>query len=185
MKKVLLCMIILSSVNYSLGNEQESLNYNLQRTKFWFNYNAGAVTNIERSKLALGGGLVFSRIRKNSVQTIRYLGGLEFTYESALPPTSVKDLGFLFGQYLTFKNLVFCFSGGISYVYIIERGKWLGGGDMSYKHETLTYHTIGMPGEIQIFRKNGKTGLGLSLFANLNPHRSIFGVLLFWQVRKF
>ena len=156
-----------------------------ENTQYLLNFNAGTCRNIANETSGIAGGLVFFRKKNNDLFSIRYLAGVEPVYEGPSPPHFVKDFGILFGKCLCVKNIVFSLSAGLSYAYGLERGKWLGiPGEESYDHEKLYFHTIGFPVDVQVYHKNGKNSAGISFFANTNAHRSIFGLLAFWQIRK-
>ena len=183
-KKIFLCVFVLCS--YTFGNSSASTKRDFQNGKYWLNFNSGRAYNVYRDHRVLAGGLVLSRRISNSFLSIRYLGGLELVWEGPLPPHSAIDLGILYGKYFSFNPVVFCLSAGVGHVHFRERGEWLGTiGIESYDYEAIYTDTIGLPAEIQIFLKDGKVGPGISLFMNVNPHRNIYGILLFLQIRKF
>lgn len=138
----------------------------------------------------VSGGIGLSYQIRNSIISLRYVYNEEFDFFGGdYPRESVSDLGVLYGINTKGPYGLASLSGGISFVRVVRRGRFLyttGGwwfGSSTY--EKLTFHTLGIPIEAQLFwTPLSFFGIGIYAAGNLNSQRSFAAVLLCLQLGK-
>ena len=150
----------------------------------WLNLGLGV------GSIGLSAGASFSYNFGSSLISIRSVANSEFKIFGPSPSENVWDLGVLYGRSAKASYGVASISGGIAIVGGVRRGRYLGstGGFFSSdKYESLTFSTIGIPIEGQLFwTPFSFFGIGIYGFGNLNPEQSFAGALLcleFGEVR--
>ena len=126
--------------------------------------------------------------KKHNQWKIRYIGGSEFNLFGPSPPESFNDIGVLYGRVANYKNIQFSISGGLGIVTGIMRGAYITtppGWFSSPEYEKRSYFTYGIPLEAEFSYNPLKfLGLGVAVFANINPESSLWGINIMWKVGK-
>ena len=126
--------------------------------------------------------------KKHDQWKIRYIGGSELNLFGPTPNETFNDIGVLYGRVANYKNIQFSISGGLGIVTGIMRGAYLSSspGFFSFsKYERRPYTTYGIPLEAEFNYNPFKfLGLGVIVFANINPESSFWGINFMWKIGK-
>ena len=152
---------------------------------WWFNAGLGACKVNRRGEYP-SLGINFSYQIKRSLISLRCIYNFEFEILEPSPSESVWDVGALYGRFAKASYGFASVSGGVSYVGGVRRGRLLSSsGWFSEKYEKLTFNTVGIPIEGQLFwTPTSFFGIGICGFANMNPEKSFFGGLLCIKIGK-
>jgi len=147
---------------------------------FWVNGGLGA------SSFGVSPGVSVSYQSRKSLVSVRYVYNEEFQILGPSPSETVWDVGVLYGRSAKVSYGLASISGGIGVVGGVRRGKYLGSsGWFSSNYEKLTFLTVGIPVESQLFwTPLSFFGIGIYGFANLNTEKSFIGGLFCIQIGK-
>lgn len=128
--------------------------------------------------LSLNNGVSFQPRDKNFVLTGRYTVSGEFLSQTT-PGLKISDAGLLYG--LRVSN--FIFSAGLSKVWGVDRGQYLGPAEPGAllkgdRYEKIQYSAIGIPLEARFLIPFKWMGIGITAYGNLNNGHSFGGVAL-------
>lgn len=128
--------------------------------------------------LSLNNGFSFQPRNRNFVLTGRYTVSGEFLSQTT-PGLKISDAGLLYG--LRVSN--FIFSAGLSNVWGVDRGQYLGPAEPGAllkgdRYEKIHYSTIGIPVEARFMIPFKWVGLGITAYGNLNDGHSFGGLAL-------
>jgi hypothetical protein len=106
----------------------------------------------------------------------------EFNIFGPTPNETLWDMAFMYGRFINGSHGIATFSGGLSLVGGVERGRFLyntAGWFGPNVYESVHFATVGIPVEGQLLWTPGAHfGIGINGFCNLNPRKSFAGVLL-------
>ena len=143
---------------------------------FWFNGGLGFST------LGLAYGFNVNLFLNKSLISARYLYNVELKESSFFrkyPPESQWELGLLYGRYIRSNIFMVTFSAGISMTGGTRRGNYIKNEYfMRIYEEKHASGEFGFPIESQImYTPFSFIGIGFNVFANLNKHEPIGGIL--------
>jgi hypothetical protein len=182
---VLKIIIILVFQTITLGNQplvaQDTISTKIKDENFWLYAGKGS-TSIS-SDLSLGSiGVTYQNTK--SIFSIRCTGNLGTDWETS-PQVSFLDLGALYGRIKKGHWVNVSFSTGVSYVKGVYRGEYLGGAGHTLSYKGVPYSTFGVPLECQFYiTPFFFLGIGVNVFANLNPDKSYTGFLICVKIGK-
>jgi len=189
-KITLLIYFTIISFNWCFGQD----NFKSKNEFGWLNLGLGA-SSFSSFGSSLGINVSY-QIRANLI-SFRYVYNAKFKGEifTAYVPRSekIRDFGVLYGLSTKSKVGFASISGGISIVSGVRRGEYLykscnsSGGWFCFGpgyYEKLRFTTVGIPIEAQVFITGENAGIGIYVFANINPESSFFGALLSLQLGK-
>jgi len=164
-----------------LYKEDSVSNKTINNSGFWFNLGLG--------KNYFGPALNFSLSYSydNNIFTIKYLKANEFTfspggYDFDEPLLKLEEIGALYGKTYREGYILLSLSGGISYVYGINRGKSI----QPKVFEKIKISTLGIPFEANFrIEINSFLGVGASCFGNLNNQKNYIGGMVHIYLGKF
>ena len=126
--------------------------------------------------------------KKHNQWKIRYIGATEFYIFGPSPPETFNDIGVLYGRVANYKDIQFSISGGLGIVTGIMRGAYITStpGWFSFpEYEKRHFFTYGIPLEAQFSYNPLKfLGIGATVFANINPESSFWGINFMWKIGK-
>lgn len=128
--------------------------------------------------LSLNNGVSFQPRNRNFVLTGRYTVSGEFLSQTT-PGLKISDAGLLYG--LRVSN--FIFSAGLSKVWGVDRGHYLGPAEPGAllkgdRYEKIQYSAIGIPLEARFLIPFKWVGIGIAAYGNLNDGHSFGGLAL-------
>ena len=147
---------------------------NIENSSYWISFGLGK--NYFGPAINFGISYSFN----NNVFTVKYLKANEFTfsaggYDSDEPLLKLEEVGALYGRTYREGNILLSLSGGISYIYGINRGKQM----QPKEFEKIKISTIGIPFETSFrIEFNYFLGIGASCFGNLNNKKTYLGGML-------
>jgi len=119
----------------------------------------------------------FSMHSNNNLYSMRYTSNIVILWGN-----DITEFGLLYGRSATSKTGQASVSAGIGIVRGEKNGEFLGntGGWFSFdRYETLTYYTVGIPLQTQLFiNLCPYVALGVTLYANVNPEQNLGGGLI-------
>jgi hypothetical protein len=157
---------------------------------WWVSFGSGASLYdiMEKDEVWLSGMFEITRRHGKNMLTMRWMGIAEPTSpfgEGPHPGQYAKELSIMIGSFARVRAVRISICTGLSYVYGLKRGAWLGSpGYESYDHEKLVFQTFGFPFEAQLTILDRNFGLGLCAFANLNNQCTFAGLMLCMQFGK-
>jgi hypothetical protein len=152
-------------------------------------YNQGYWLSLGIGKNYFGPALNFSLSYSydNNVFTVKFIKANEFTfspggYDFNEPLLKLEEIGALYGKIYREGYILLSLSGGISYVYGINRGKQI----QSKEYEKIKISTLGIPFEANFrIEINSFLGIGASCFGNLNNQKTYLGGMVQIYIGKF
>lgn len=168
-----LCCILIAHVLFSGATNAQNNPDSTHIPNYWFNVGLGAST----SGISLGTGF------SHQVGSSGHIS-VRLTYNAELslfvsPGKSVLDFGILSGRCVKMSNGFATISTGISFVDGVNRGELLSSDWFSSEYEKIHFSTIGIPFEGQLFwAASDEFGIGVYVFANINPEKSFYGALV-------
>jgi hypothetical protein len=129
----------------------------------------------------------FSYSFDNNIFTVKYLKANEFTfspggYDFDEPRLKLEEIGALYGKTYREGYILLSLSGGISYVYGINRGIQI----QPKEFEKIKISTLGIPLEANFrIEINSFLGIGASCFGNLNNQKTYLGGMVQIYIGKF
>jgi hypothetical protein len=160
--------------------------YRLKKaSQWWFNTGLGICNVNSYGDYLVSFGINYSEHIKRGLISYRFIRNEEFILFGPRPSESVWDLGVLYGRFAKTSDGFASVSAGVSYVGGVRRGKFLSSSGWISNYEKLTFRTIGIPLEGQLFwTPTSFVGIGIYGFANMNLEKSFFGGLLCIQIGK-
>jgi hypothetical protein len=150
--------------------------------KYWVNLGVGG------SSAGLSGGLGISYQTGNKLISLRFISNSKYSETMAggqTTPETIWDVGALYGLISKRSFGYISISGGVSLVGGKIHGEYLGNINWINTYEQINVITPGIPLEAQIFLTPFRSlGLGVNVFANLNPKKTFGGVLFCIQIGK-
>ena len=126
--------------------------------------------------------------KKHDQWKIRYIGASEFNLFGPSPLETFNDFGVLYGRVANYKDIQFSVSGGFGIVTGVMRGAYITStsGFFSFpEYEKRQFFTYGIPLEANFSYNPLKfLGVGLTVFANINPESSFWGINFMWKIGK-
>jgi hypothetical protein len=177
--------IIIFIVFQALGNNvlvaQDTIAVKIKDENFWLCAGLGS-NSISNDYNLASIGVTYRNTK--SLFSIRCTGNLGSGYEIS-PKESFLDLGVLYGRIKKGHWMNVSFYTGVSYVKGVYRGEYLGGAGHTIRYNGVPYNTVGIPLECQFnFTPFFFLGIGVNVFANLNPSKSYTGFLICVQLGK-
>jgi hypothetical protein len=130
-------------------------------------------------------GINFSYQINKGLILFHCIYNVEFGVFLPSPLESVWDFGAFYGRFAKTSYGFASVSGGVSYVGGVRQGRYLRTEGFSNIYEKLTFNTVGIPIEGQLFwTPTSHFGIGIYGFANMNPEKSLFGCLLCIKIGK-
>lgn len=170
-------LIIIIFFSHSTINSQDSIPKN---KKYWFDSGIGFTSKID-NKNYIAMNLSLNYISKKSLYKLRLLGVTEFNIFSQ--SENAISLGGLTGMHYSSKFFQVSFLGGLGITFNEEItqnkiGSTGSGFFSSSIYETKKYASLSIPLEIELYLKPIKFwGIGLSIFADINSRKPLFGIL--------
>ncbi len=159
----------------SIGNSTiyaQSVSDNTKADLYWVNAGIGFSSF---SSPGISSVTSFSYQTGKHLISTRFISNIEPCFGGTCPDETVWDIGILYGRSSKTSYGLASLSGGISIV----------GGAVYQRDEEVTFLTIGIPIEVQLFWTPASfLGIGIYGFANLNPKESFAGALLCIQLGK-
>ncbi len=180
-KHLKLVFLFLFAVFIRNLHSQENIFIN-DNPRYWLNAGVGG------SSSGLSGGLSLSYEAGKNLFTFRYIGSSKYGEDKLGGYTTaekIRDIGPLYGRIIKGKFGYASISGGINLVTGVKHGEFLGIINWVNTYEKIRITTIGIPLEAQFFfTPVSFLGIGATAFANLNPEKSFWGLLLCIQFGK-
>ncbi len=179
-KPLMLIILLISSLSNLLAESDSTKKHNF----LWINIAGGGGSYETAFSLSLNKQNGFN------LWNLRFLevGAFKNDIYQSKPELEAKELAFMYGLVSTASDYVaVSFTGGISFVYGINHGKYLGDNQFEFNgniihqsvYEKVEYYTAGISVDLQISLKIFKgLGLGLEFFANENFETRFLGAMI-------
>jgi len=134
----------------------------------------------------VGGVLSVSFSHRGLLYGLRTATTTEFEIFGPTPAQSDTDYAFLVGKFSGRRHSFNSVAAGVALVHSVRRGELLEGGYwfLGPTYERIDRVTVGLPLELRATANLVGVGLGVNLFANLNPAGSFAGLALTLQLGK-
>jgi hypothetical protein len=124
-------------------------------------------------------GAELSYAQSNNIFSIRYLSAneLRFNVDGVYdePALSMKEIGLLYGRYMSKDNGQISIAAGLGLLNGIYRGYQID----FHGYKKLEIHTLGLSFEGRFFLIFSKySGMGFVIFGNLNPRKTFVGAMI-------